>query len=87
MLLLCDSSFCNMLTREYLLVLHGWAHLRRAVQAPKYWASTSFYLKDIWKVDLSQAHVVAVYGLHPIMGKLGKKMEKELKPGSIVGKV
>jgi hypothetical protein len=76
-----------MLTREYLLVLHGWAHLRRAVQAPKYWASTSFYLKDIWKVDLSQAHVVAVYGLHPIMGKLGKKMEKELKPGSIVGKL
>jgi hypothetical protein len=44
-------------------------------------------MQDLWNVDLSKADVIAVYGLHPIMGKLGKKMEKELKPGSIVGKI
>ncbi len=43
-------------------------------------------MQDLWKVDLSRADVVAVYGLHPIMKQLGKKMKAELKPGSIVGK-
>ncbi len=42
-------------------------------------------MRDLWKVDLSKADVVAVYGLHPIMKQLGKKMKAELKPGSIVG--
>jgi len=65
-------------------VLYGWANLRRACQAPKYWSSTNFHIKDLWKVDLSKADVVAVYGLHPIMKQLGKKMKAELKPGSIV---
>jgi hypothetical protein len=41
---------------------------------------------DLWSMDLSHADVVTVYGLYPIMGKLGEKMEKELKHGCIVGK-
>ena len=42
-------------------------------------------MRDLWTVDLSNADVIAVYGLHPIMGKLGKKMENELKHGCVVG--
>lgn len=42
-------------------------------------------MDDLWKVDLSQVDVIAVYGLYPIMGRLGEKKEQELKPGSIVG--
>mmetsp|Transcript_2267 Transcript_2267/g.3177 ORF Transcript_2267/g.3177 Transcript_2267/m.3177 type:complete len:116 (-) Transcript_2267:250-597(-) len=65
-------------------VLHMWASMRRLVQAQLYWSTTNFYLRDLWKVDLSNVDVVAVYGLHPIMGKLGEKMKQELSPGSLV---
>ena len=41
-------------------------------------------MQDLWSVDLSRADVVAVYGLHPIMDRLGAKMKEELAPGSIV---
>ena len=67
------------------VVLHGFAHFRRLFQAPKYWSTTNFHIQDLWTVDLSQADVVAVYGLNPIMKRLGAKMATELKPGSIVG--
>lgn len=49
-----------------------------------YWASTDFVLRDIWKVNLSDVDVVAVYGLDPIMQDLGNKLKTELKPGSVV---
>ena len=67
------------------VVLHGFAHFRRLFQAPKYWSTTNFHIQDLWTVDLSRADVVAVYGLNPIMKRLGAKMATELKPGSIVG--
>lgn len=51
---------------------------------PKYLHNTNFKMQDLWSVDLTKADVVAVYGLHPIMDKLGKKMRSELRPGSIV---
>jgi hypothetical protein len=35
-------------------------------------------------VQLENVDVVAVYGLNPIMGELGAKLRKELKPGSVV---
>lgn len=41
-------------------------------------------MRDLWKVQLDDVDVVAVYGLNPIMGKLGKKLQEELKPGSVV---
>lgn len=41
-------------------------------------------MRDLWKVDLSNVDVVAVYGLNPIMDKLGKKLQEELKPGTVV---
>ena len=43
-----------------------------------------FYRKDLWKVDLSDTDVIAVYGLHPIMDKLGRKIEDEATSGTIV---
>ena len=65
-------------------VLHGFAQSRRLLQAPKYWSSTQFRLRDIWKVSLQQVDVVAVYGLGPIMEPLGAKIRQEMAPGSIV---
>lgn len=41
-------------------------------------------LRDLWKVKLNDVDVVAVYGLNPIMDELGKKLQDELKPGSVV---
>ena len=38
----------------------------------------------MWKVDLSGTDVIAVYGLHPIMDKLGEKIKDEATPGTIV---
>ena len=66
-----------------LTVLHLWAMTRKIFQ-PKYHSSTEFLRQDLWSVDLSKSDVVAVYGLHPIMDRLGAKMEMELSPGSIV---
>ena len=58
--------------------------LRRIIQAPKYWSTTDFALRDIWSLNLSNVDVIAVYGLSPIMKQLGKKLQNELQPGSIV---
>ena len=63
--------------------LHMWVKFRQMI-TPKYWSSTQFYLGDLWKVKLHHYDVVAVYGLYPIMERLGKKLQQELKPGSIV---
>ena len=63
--------------------LHMWVKFRQLV-TPKYWSSTDFYLGDLWKIKLHNYDVVAVYGLYPIMDRLGKKLQNELKPGSIV---
>ena len=41
-------------------------------------------MRDLWKVELNDVDVVAVYGLNPIMDRLGKKLQSELKPGAIV---
>lgn len=78
-----ESLFHRSIGVEINPVLHGFASIRRAVQ-PKYWNSTNFYMKDLWKMNLSNSHVIAVYGLHPIMDKLGQKMVNELPNGAIV---
>ena len=68
----------------YTSVLHLFAQSRRWLQAPKYLRSTDFMMRDLWKVNLANVDVVAVYGLNPIMRELGKKLQSELKPGSVV---
>lgn len=66
------------------IVLHMFASTRRLLQAPLYWSSTDFALRDLWKVDLTQVDVVAVYGLAPIMNQLGVKMKAELPAGTLI---
>jgi hypothetical protein len=78
-----ENMFGRSVGYEINPALHAFASLRRLV-TPRYWKSTSFYMSDLWKVTLREYDVVAVYGLSPIMGRLGKKMERELRPGSIV---
>eukprot|EP01121_Diplochlamys_sp_Union-15-3_P022214 TRINITY_DN9387_c0_g1_i1.p1 TRINITY_DN9387_c0_g1~~TRINITY_DN9387_c0_g1_i1.p1 ORF type:complete len:205 (-),score=33.88 TRINITY_DN9387_c0_g1_i1:79-693(-) len=46
--------------------------------------STKFLWADFWKKDFSDADVVVVYGLDPIMERLGRKLNQELKPGSYI---
>ncbi len=40
--------------------------------------------KSIWKADLSGFDAIYVYGIPYIMKKLGKKIRREMKPGSRV---
>ena len=54
------------------------------MQAPKYWASTEFTIRDLWNVNLRTVDIVAVYGLGSIMESLGEKLKSELGPGSVV---
>jgi hypothetical protein len=63
--------------------LHLFAQARKMI-TPKYWYNTKFGCGDLWKIELGNYDVIAVYGLAPIMDRLGAKMKKELKPGSIV---
>lgn len=39
---------------------------------------------DFWKLNLSEYDVVFIYGISYIMGRLEKKIQKELKPGARV---
>lgn len=41
-------------------------------------------LKNFWKANLSEFNCVALYGNFHIMGRLEKKLLKELKPGARV---
>lgn len=54
------------------------------MQFPLYGNCTRFYLRDIWNVDLREVDVVTVYGLGPMMERLGQKLQTELRHGSIV---
>jgi hypothetical protein len=78
-----ENMFQTSVGYEINPVLHIWSMIRK-ILSPKYHSSTQFYRQDLWSVNLSNANVVAVYGLHPIMDRLGAKMQQELKPGSIV---
>uniref|UniRef100_A0A7S3V4K3 DOT1 domain-containing protein n=1 Tax=Chaetoceros debilis TaxID=122233 RepID=A0A7S3V4K3_9STRA len=77
-----EGYFYKSIGYEINPVLHAVACLRGIT--PKYVHNTKFKMQDLWSVDLTKADVVAVYGLYPIMDKLGKKMKSELRPGSIV---
>jgi hypothetical protein len=79
-----QNIFAKSIGYEINPVLHAFAFGRRIVQAPMYWSKTSFAIRDLWKVPLNDVDVVAVYGLQPIMKDLGKKLQAELRPGSLV---
>lgn len=42
------------------------------------------FLKDYWREDLSNFDYIAVWGVTTMMGRLEKKLLKELKPGAKV---
>ena len=56
-------------------LLHVAALAQRLVWG--YHSTTTFQLQDIWKTSLHSTHVVAVYGLGPIMDRLGSKLQGE----------
>lgn len=60
-----------------------WLSRRRAKKEGVSMLAT-FHWKDFWNVDLSPYSVVMVFGIGHIMGRLEKKLGKELKPGSRV---
>mmetsp|Transcript_10560 Transcript_10560/g.29687 ORF Transcript_10560/g.29687 Transcript_10560/m.29687 type:complete len:272 (-) Transcript_10560:123-938(-) len=79
-----QNLFATSIGYEINPVLHAFAAGRRLVQAPMYWNTTSFAMRDLWTVPLDKVDVVAVYGLQPIMKDLGTKLKAELRPGSLV---
>jgi protein-L-isoaspartate O-methyltransferase len=40
--------------------------------------------KDFWEEDLSQYDIICIYPMPTIMGRLERKLQEELKPGSRV---
>ncbi|KAL7486691.1 hypothetical protein ACHAW6_012638 [Cyclotella cf. meneghiniana] len=78
-----EGLFHNSVGYEINPTLHIFAQIRK-LMTPKYWSNTRFECRDLWNIPLKNYDVVAVYGLSPIMDRLGKKMKEELKPGSIV---
>ena len=57
-----ENLFAKSIGYEINPALHIFANFRRLI-TPQYWNSTSFYMRDIWKIQLNQYDVVAVYGL------------------------
>lgn len=47
-------------------------------------ANVSILKKDFWEEDLSQYAIICCYPMPAIMGRLEKKLQQELKPGSRV---
>lgn len=45
-------------------------------------ANAQVFVKDFWTVSLSDFDIVYVYGMSTIMGRLEKKLEEELRPGT-----
>lgn len=42
------------------------------------------YNKDFWQEDLSEYEIICCYPMQTIMGRLERKLQEELKPGSRV---
>jgi hypothetical protein len=78
-----EGMFVRSVGYEINPALHVFANIRRLI-TPGYWHTTRFHMSDLWKTTLNEYDVVAVYGLSPIMHRLGNKLERELRPGSIV---
>jgi hypothetical protein len=78
-----EEMFVSSVGYEINPALHIFASVRRLL-IPKYWYSTKFYMTDLWNTKLHAYDVVAVYGLSPIMQRLGEKLKDELQPGSII---
>ena len=63
-----------------LLVVSSRRRIRKAGLAGK----AIVHWQSFWKADLSPYDAVVVYGFPPIMKRLGRKIARELRPGSTV---
>jgi cyclopropane fatty-acyl-phospholipid synthase-like methyltransferase len=61
-------------------VLVAWSRLRIRRLGLQNMAFIHF--KDFWREDLSSYNAVTLYGIAHMMGRLEKKLKKEMKPGS-----
>ncbi len=57
---------------------------RKAIRKAKLSKNAHIYWKSIWKVDFSTYDIVTVYAIAHIMGRLSRKLQKELPKGSVV---
>lgn len=46
--------------------------------------NAQIFLKDLWRTDLSKYDVITLYGNFPMMPRLERKLQKELRPGARV---
>lgn len=60
-----------------LLVLISKYRLRKEKHA-------NVYLADFWQFDTSSFDVITMFGISHIMGRLEKKLQKEVKPGAVI---
>lgn len=79
-----EGLFSTSVGYEINPTLHLFAQARKLL-TPKYWGQTTqFKCGDLWNIQLQNYDCVAVYGLAPIMDRLGAKMKNELKTGTLV---
>lgn len=57
---------------------------RQAIKKAKLTKMAHIYWKSIWKADFSSYDIVTVYAIAHIMGRISKKLQKELPKGSVV---
>jgi hypothetical protein len=55
-----ENVFGNSCGYEINPLLHSFAQMHRALVPTKYWKTTSFFIADVWNVDLRNVDVVAV---------------------------
>lgn len=70
---------------------HGYEIDPRLVRRSRKWirkervvGKATIYSKSFWSQDFSSYNIVTVYGIHHIMGRIEKKLRRELSKGSIV---
>jgi SAM-dependent methyltransferase len=63
-------------------ILAWWS--RRAIKKARLSERAFVRRCDFWQEDFSKYNIVTVFGVFYIMERLGQKLKKELRPGSIV---
>jgi hypothetical protein len=47
-------------------------------------SQVKFYRKNFWQMDLSEANIIFIFLVKSVMAKTGEKLQRELKPGTLV---
>ena len=62
-------------------ILYYWSLLKKKLRRAH---NASFKRMNLWDVDLSDVDVLTLFFIYPKMESLGKKIKKEMKPGTCV---